>query len=232
MIDTLPELFTIRIILALSMLAVVCFFDIWKREVHDYLWIVFGGAGLTLLIIEPIPIDVIYSILFALIIAPIAAILWRMGLFGGADAFALMVLAIIAPQFTLNENVITPLTTLSNAAILFVVPLLINVLRNIVSITKHEGIFEGFDETRNRKIIAMFIGYHAKNPKYGFSIERKKRKVKKFKFSFHHAENTEFEIKPNTWITPGIPYLLLIAGGFIIQLIYGDIILSMLKTIM
>ena len=116
----------------------------------------------------------------------------------GADAFALMVLAIIAPQFTLSENVITPFTTLSNAAILFVVPLLINVLRNIVSIIKHENIFEGFDETRNKKIIAMFIGYRSKKPKYGFSIERKKRKVKKFHFSFHHAENAQFEINPNT----------------------------------
>lgn len=230
MIDTLPELFAIRVILALLMLAIGCFFDIWKREVHDYLWIIFGGVGLGLLIIEPVPIDAIYSILFALIIAPIAIVLWRLGLFGGADAFALMALAIIAPQFTLNENTITPFTTLSNAAILFVIPLLINALRNIISITKHENIFEGFDETAVKKIIAMFIGYRAKNPKHGFSIERKRYKVKKFLFSFHHAEKESFENKPNTWITPGIPYLLLITGGFIIQIIYGDIILSGLET--
>jgi preflagellin peptidase FlaK len=224
--DTLPELFVIRIILALSMLAIGCFFDIWKRGVHDYLWIGFSGAGLAILLVEPSPIDTITTIGFALIIAPIAIIIWRMGLFGGADAFSLIALAVIAPQLTLSENIISPFTTLSNAAILFVIPLLVNVLRNIISILKHEDIFEEFNETTTKKIIAMFIGYRAKNPHYGFSIEKYDGKIKKLEFSFHHAENEEFTNTPNTWITPGIPYLLLITGGFIIQIIYGDIILS------
>ena len=228
MMDTLPELFIIRIILALSMLAIGCFFDISKRIVHDYLWVVFSGAGLAILLVDPSPIDTITKIGFALLIAPFAIIFWRMGLFGGADAFALMALAVIAPQFTLSENIVTPFTTLSNAAILFVIPLLVNVLRNIISIVKHENIFEGFNETTGKKIIAMFIGYRSKNPQYGFSIEKHDGKMKKLEFSFHHAENEEFTNTPNTWITPGIPYLLLITGGFVIQIIYGDIILSIL----
>lgn len=224
--DTLPELFAIRIILAFSMLAIGCFFDIWKREVHDYLWIGFSGASLAILLVEPSPMGAIIEIGYALLIAPIVIIVWRMGLFGGADAFALMTLAVIAPQFTLSENVITPFTTLSNAAFLFVVPLLVNALRNVTSIIKHENIFEGFNETTGKKIIAMFIGYRAKNPQYGFSIEKQDGAIKKLEFSFHHAENEEFANTSNTWITPGIPYLLLITGGFIIQIIYGDIILS------
>ncbi|MCH7966054.1 MAG: prepilin peptidase [Thaumarchaeota archaeon] len=229
--EILAELFTIKIIIALSMLAIGCFFDISKRSVHDYLWLVFSGAGLLILLVDPSPIDSITAIGFSLIIAPVAIIAWRMGLFGGADAFALMALAIIAPQFTLSENTITPFTTLSNAAILVVIPLLVNVMRNIISIIKHESIFEGFNEITGRKIIAVFIGYRAKNPQYGFSMEKKYGKIKKLKFSIHHAENQEFCTKPNTWITPGIPYLLLIAGGFVIQIIYGDIILSVLMQI-
>ncbi len=227
--DTLPELFIIRIILALLMLAIGCFFDISKRSVHDYLWVVFSGAGLAILFVDPSPIDTIITIGFALLIVPFAIIFWRIGLFGGADAFALMALAVIAPQFTLSENIVTPFTTLSNAAILFVIPLLVNVLRNIISIAKHENIFEGFNETIGKKIVAMSIGYRSKNPHYGFSIEKQDGKIKKLEFSFHHAENEEFTNTPNTWITPGIPYLLLITGGFVIQIIYGDIILSVLR---
>ncbi len=47
----------------------------------------------------------------------------------------------------------------------------------------------------------------------------------------HHAENQEFCNTPNTWITPGIPYLLLITGGFVIQLLFGDVILDRLLGI-
>jgi preflagellin peptidase FlaK len=229
--EIIPELFFIRIVLVLAMLAIGGIFDIWKREVHDYLWLGFGGAGIALLIIEPFQMDVVYSTLFALIIAPIVLVIWRMGLFGGADAFALIAIAIIAPQFTLAENIVTPITTLSNAAVLFVVPLIINALRNMVSIIKHENIFEGFEDPTYKKILASFLGYKAKNPKYGFSIEKNEHKVKKFVFSFHNADNAEFSEKPNTWITPGIPYLLLIIGGFLIQLVYGDIIITSLKLV-
>ncbi|AFS80856.1 hypothetical protein NKOR_04850 [Candidatus Nitrosopumilus koreensis AR1] len=223
--ETIPEIFLIRIGLALGMLAIGGFFDIWKREVHDYLWIVFGVAGAILLIFEPNQTDIIYSTLFALIIAPISILIWRMGLFGGADAFALIALAVIAPQITISGNIVTPFTTLSNAAVLFIVPLLVNALRNTISKIRGENIFEGFDETLPRKILASFLGYRAKNPKYCFSIEKNEGSVKKIAFSFHHADNEEFSEKPNTWVTPGIPYLLLIIGGFLIQLGYGDIIL-------
>ena len=228
--ETIPELFFIRIVLVLTMLAIGGILDVWKREVHDYLWLSFGGAGIVLLIIEPFQMDVIYSTLFALIIAPIVLVIWRMGLFGGADAFALIAIAIIAPQFTLAENIVTPITTLSNAAVLFVVPLMINALRNMVSIIKHENIFEGFEDPTYKKILASFLGYKAKNPKYGFSIEKNEDKIRKFVFSFHNADNAEFSEKPNTWITPGIPYLLLIIGGFLIQLVYGDIIIAGLNS--
>jgi len=229
--DLIGDINLIRIIVALVMLAIGGIFDVWKREVQDYLWIIFGGIGLALLLIEPEPMDAIYSVLFALIIVPIAIVIWRIGLFGGADAFALIALALIAPQVTFIENTITPLTTLSNAAVLIIIPLIINVLRNIISISKQENIFEGFNETKSRKIIACIYGYRAKQPKHGFSIEKKRGKSKKFSFSMHHAENENFTTKPNTWITPGIPYLLLIIAGFVIQLVLGDLIINGLYMI-
>ena len=96
----------------------------------------------------------------------------------------------------------------------------------MISQIKGEEIFEGFDETKAKKILASLIGYKAKNPKFGFAIEKEVDGKKKIDLAIHHAENQEFCTTPNTWITPGIPYLLLIMGGFIIQLIYGDIIIG------
>jgi preflagellin peptidase FlaK len=163
---------------------------------------------------------------FALIIAPFVIVIWRLGLFGGADAFALVALAVIAPMATISENPVTPFTTLSNAAVLFIIPFLINVMRNIIAQIRGEHIFEGFDESTGKKLAAILMGYKAKNPKFGFAIEKIENGKKKLDLAIHHSENQEFCTKPNTWITPGIPYLLLITGGFIIQILYGDVLLG------
>jgi len=212
--------------LALTMLIVGSIIDVRKREIHDYYWIGFGSVGFLLLFLDPDLVSNLQTIGFALIIAPFVILMWRIGLFGGADAFALIALAVIAPMATISENAVTPFTTLSNAAILFVFPFLINVMRNVIAQIKGENIFVEFDESSGKKLVAILVGYRAKTPKFGFAIEKTENGKKKFDLAIHHAENQEFCTKPNTWITPGIPYLLLITGGFIIQLFYGDIILG------
>ncbi len=226
MSEFLLEFETIRILSAVIMLGIASFYDIWKREIHDVLWIGFGAFSVVLLFIDPNFSESVMAILISLIIAPFAIFLWRTGMFGGADAFALIVLASLAPMVTLTDNPVTPLTTLSNAALLFVFPLLANVIRNSISILKNENIFEGFNETKFKKSLAMIIGYRAKKPNYGFAIEKTEGGQKKLNIVFHNAETAEFFSRTNTLITPGIPYILLITGGFIIQLIYGDILMN------
>ncbi len=226
MSEFLLEFESIRIIAAVIMLGIASFYDIWKREIHDVLWIGFGALSVVLLVFDPNFSDSATSILISLIIAPFAIFLWRTGMFGGADAFALIVLAGLAPMMTLTNGPITPLTTISNGAMLFVFPLLANVIRNVISIIRKEDIFEGFNESKFKKSLAMIIGYRAKDPNYGFAIERTEGGQKKLNIVFHNAETTEFCSSKNTWITPGIPYILLITGGFIIQLVYGDILMN------
>lgn len=226
MIESLLNYNIIGIGLVLTMLIIGSAIDIWKREIHDYYWIVFGSVGFLLIFINSDILPYLLNIGIALIIAPFVIFIWRIGLFGGADAFALIALAVIAPMATLSGNPVTPFTSLSNAAILFIIPFCINLLRNVISIIKHENIFEGFEESKFKKIAAMLIGYKVKNPKFCFSIEKTEKGKKKINLTVHHAENEEYCTQPNTWITPGIPYLLLITGGFIMQLLYGDLLLS------
>ncbi|MEX0863044.1 A24 family peptidase C-terminal domain-containing protein [Nitrosopumilus sp.] len=226
MIESLTNYHIVGIGLGLIMLILGSIIDVWKREIHDYYWIGFGIIGFLLVFLSSEIIPNILMMGFALIIAPFVILIWRIGLFGGADAFALIALAVIAPMATFTENPVTPFTTLSNAAILFVIPFLINITRNVISQSKGENIFEGFDESTIKKIVAAFMGYRSKNPKFGFAIEKTENGKKKIDLTIHHAENQEFCTTPNTWITPGIPYLLLITGGFVIQLFFGDIILT------
>jgi len=230
MFEFLLDVYTIRILLAIIMLSIASSIDIWKREINDALWIGFAVIAIVLIFIEPDLIEILKNIGISLIIAPVALVIWRIGIFGGADALGLIVLAALAPQANFSDGVITPFTTLTNAAIFSVIPIFTNLIRNIMALLNHNDIFEGFDETRSKKTLAMFLGYRAKNPKYGFSIEKTEGNHKKLDFSLKHAEKAEFCNKPDTWITPSIPYILYITAGFVAQVIFGDVILTILSN--
>jgi len=230
MFEFLLDAYTIRIVLAMIMLSIASLIDIWKREINDALWIAFAAIAVVLIFIEPDLIDILKNIGISLIIAPVVLIIWRMGIFGGADALGLMVLAVLAPHASFSDGLITPFTTLTNAAIISIIPIFTNAIRNIMALLYHNDIFEGFDETRAKKTLAIFLGYRAKNPKYSFSIEKTEGNHKKLDFSLKHAEKAEFCNTPDTWITPGIPYILYITGGFVVQVVFGDIVLNILSN--
>lgn len=230
MFEFLLDVYNIRILLAILMLSIASSIDIWKREISDALWIGFAAVAVVLIFLEPDLTGILKSIGISLIIAPVALVIWRMGIFGGADALGLMVLAALAPQASLSNGLITPFTTLTNAALLSVIPIFTNVIRNVIALLNHSNIFEGFNETRSKKILAIFLGYRAKNPKYGFSIETTEGNHKKLDFSLKHAEKAEFCSKPDTWITPSIPYILYITAGFVVQIVFGDIVLNALSN--
>src|SRR3989338_1188547 len=157
------DVYQIRIISALVMLIAASALDVWKREVHDILWVVFGAIAIILIFVESLSDQILIEVAFSLIIAPIALVLWRVGLFGGADAFSVIVLAALAPQLTLSENFVTPLTILTNAALLSIVILAVNFIRNLIAILNHRDVFAGFDENKFKKMCAMFIGYRSTN---------------------------------------------------------------------
>ncbi|MGI0072365.1 MAG: prepilin peptidase [Nitrosotalea sp.] len=225
------DLDTMRIITAISMLAVASFLDIRKREINDILWIGFGAVAFVMIFVSGDIWSTLRTTGVAMIIAPIALVVWRLGIFGGADAFCLIALGALAPMASIYGSMVTPITTLTNAAILSIVPLFVNLGRNLFAMSKKEEIFKGFDETRLNKVIAVFVGYRAKSPKYGFSIEKTEGNKKRLDLGFRHAENTQFCTESETWITPGIPYIIYIAGGFVIQIFYGDIIVNLVRSI-
>jgi len=226
MFDGFLDLYQIRIIAAIVMLGIATTMDLWKREITDHVWIGFGAFSVLLLFLEPNLLETLPILGISLIVAPLALLLWRIGFFGGADALGLIVLAGLAPMITLSEHLISPFTTLVNAAIISMLYMFSNVIRNLISISKHENIFEGFKDTKIKKILAIFLGYKAKNPRYGFSIEKTVGNHKKLNLALHNAENTEFCTISNTWITPGMPFILFISAGFLIQLFAGDIIFT------
>lgn len=220
---------TVRIFLAILMLGVASYADIKKREIEDRIWIIFGGLSVILLFFTP---DISHSLVMigiSLIVAPVALLVWRIGFFGGADAFALIVLASLAPGATLSSSQVNPFTTLIDAVLLSIIPVFVNVIRNVISMLRHEDIFKGFEnETQKNKIIAMFVGHRSKNPRFSFSIEKREGNSRKLDFALKNADSTEFCSSSDTWVTPGVPYMIYILGGFIVQLVYGDMIFNLM----
>jgi len=222
------DILHIRILFALAMLGTATIIDIKSREISDLIWIIFGVISGILLFFEPNIIEAAFGVGFALIVAPLVLILWRFGLFGGADALGLIVLSALAPMATLTDSVVSPFSIVVNSALLSTSPMLINFIRNSILILRKEDIFHDFDETTSKKIFAMFLGYRSKNPKYSFSLETQVGKKKRLNIALHNSDTAEYCTTPDTWVTPGLPFMIFILGGFIIQLLFGDVILSLI----
>ena len=225
------DIFHIRILFALAMLGSATIIDIRKREISDLLWIICGAISVVLLFLEPNILEAAFGVGFSLIVAPLVLVLWRFGLFGGADALGLIVLASLAPMATLSDSGVSPFSIVVNSAILSISPMLINFMRNSILILRKNDIFHDFDEPASKKVLAMFLGYRSKNPRYSFSLERNVGSKKELNIALHHSDNAEYCTTPDTWVTPGLPFMIFILGGFILQLIFGDIILNGLGII-
>jgi len=222
------DIFQIRILFAIVMLSSATIIDIRKREISDLMWVIFGVVSVILLLFEQDIIQAAFGVGFSLIVAPIVLILWRFGLFGGADALGLIVLASLAPMATLSDSVVSPFSVVVNSALLSVTPMIVNFIRNSIRLLRKDNIFEDFDEPTSKKIFAMFIGYKSKNPKYSFSLETQIGKKKRLNITLHNSDTAEYCNTPNTWVTPGLPFMIFIFGGFILQLLFGDVILSLI----
>jgi preflagellin peptidase FlaK len=222
------DILHIRILFALAMLGTATIIDIRSREISDLMWIIFGVISGILLFFEPNIIEAAFGVGFALIVAPLVLILWRFGLFGGADALGLIVLSALAPMATLTDSVVSPFSIVVNSALLSVTPMVVNFIRNSILILRKQDIFYDFDETTAKKVFAMFLGYRSKNPKYSFSLETQVGKKKRLNIALHNSDTAEYCTTPDTWVTPGLPFMIFILGGFLVQLLFGDVILSLI----
>jgi preflagellin peptidase FlaK len=163
----------------------------WKtREVSDSVWILFAPTAFALTFIELLLYEtsnmLVYGISFGLTTA-FAIILFYSGGFGGADAKALICLALALPFYPQNlltplleeislispiSQILFPMTVFSNAVLLAAAAAVYMLLHNIFWHWKAgKKIFEeGYrNESLGRKILVLITGYKV-------SVERLKEK--------------------------------------------------------
>ena len=249
-------LIELRITACAVMLALAAIIDIKKREIPDKVWIGFGSFGVLLAILQftsgpddallgraPVGVNTLFGYLLGIgIIAPIAYAIYKSGLFGGADSKALIAIAVLMPTYDgmlFKIHGFTALTVLTNALIISMSQLIFNSARNLIAMSRGVSIFEGIEEGRARKALAIVMGYRSAStqgylfPMEGIDESGRRRFTfnpsKYDEFLGHEEEERESEHEKltfgrPTWVTQALPFIVYLAIGFGVMLILGDLL--------
>ncbi|NWF86372.1 prepilin peptidase [Candidatus Bathyarchaeota archaeon] len=162
---------------ALIFLLYASFSDYKTREVSNKVWIVFAPLALVLTMVELILYEdatsmLFYGLSFGLV-AAFAFILFYSGGFGGADAKALMCLALALPFYPEGLTPLSgtispisekffPITVFSNSVLLAAATAIYMFLRNIIwRVKTGRKLFEENQESESfgRKVLVLITGY-------------------------------------------------------------------------
>jgi preflagellin peptidase FlaK len=231
---------SIRLITGIVLLSYSSYTDIKTRRAANILWIIMAVIGSVLLVIQyaVVGFSNIWYLVFIPIMIALMYLFFQMRLlFGGADAKALMALAILVPlqPALLGEQL--PLwksfmpgswIIFANATILF---LFIPISLLIFNIGK-----------RNLQFPHCLLGYKISlekaKQKFVWPLEKIKdgnRRLmympKKFDVDEDLAEFEKLGIT-EIWVTPKIPFMIPLLAGFLVTFFLGDLLLKIVQVIM
>jgi preflagellin peptidase FlaK len=228
----------IRLLTGFSILFYASYTDMKKRMETNILWIIMGGIGAVLLIVqfllEGFGNQTLYLIFIPIMIGLVYVFFQLRLIFGGADAKALMAIAILTPfqpfqtlsTYPLHPSVMPfSWVIFSNSIILF---LLIPISLFIFNVLK-----------RNIRFPHCFLGYKVSIEKakksFVWPLERFENDTLKFSYvptSFDPSDQIElFEKKgiKELWVTPKIPFMIPLLAGFVTGFFYGDILTAVMQ---
>jgi preflagellin peptidase FlaK len=231
---------SIRLITGIVLLSYSSYTDIKTRRAANILWIIMAVIGSVLLVIQyaVVGFSNIWYLVFIPIMIALMYLFFQMRLlFGGADAKALMALAILVPlqPALLGEQL--PLwksfmpgswIIFANATILF---LFIPISLLIFNIGK-----------RNLQFPHCLLGYKISlekaKQKFVWPLEKIKdgnRRLmympKKFDVDEDLAEFEKLGIT-EIWVTPKIPFMIPLLAGFLVTFFLGDLLLKIVQVLM
>ena len=229
--ETGTTLDIIRLLVGAVILFYASYTDIKTRRASNYLWVIMGATGLILILVQQLTIGFgnnINYLIFVPIMIALIYVLFQLGLiFGGADAKALMAIAILVPIQPIIYDF-----PIWNTLLPFSFVILFNSLLLFLAIPISLFIFNIFK--RDMKIPHSFLGYRmaikeAKG-KYVWPLERivdGKLKFatipKSYDAEDEYIELEKFGIK-EIWVTPKVPFMIPLLAGYVFSFIIGDIL--------
>jgi len=235
----------------------------WKsREISDLIWVFMTASGIPLLIYEAyirgFGFWIILSATSILFSTITGLTLYKLDLFGGADAKALISLSLLIPvipeelSIKLGTHPITSISIFNNSIILSTTPAMYLLIRNTCRMATGENIFTGLEkESIIKKILAMMTGYRIKlselkDKRFLYPIEEVKLEngVIKRKLSVRIGASLGEErlediiklyddgvLEGEIWVTPALPLIIFIAMGTLITFTYGDIVMKFMRSL-
>jgi archaeal preflagellin peptidase FlaK len=229
----------IRLITGAVLLAYASYTDIKTRRAANILWVIMGIIGAILLVIQFLDggfPNILYLVFIPIMIALVFIFFQMRLLFGGADAKALMALAILVPIQPIIEGspLWKPYLSLPGSWIIFANALILFLLIPISLLVINIG-------KRNFRFPNCFLGYviSVEKAKQTFvwpmeKIKDGKRKLvympKNFDVDEELAEFEKLGIK-DIWVTPKIPFMIPLLAGFLATFILGDILLQIFQIL-
>jgi len=238
MVDTVEFIDIFRLIVGISILSYASYTDMKTRRASNLLWILMGSIGVILLLAQYFTTGFgnPYYLLFIPIMIGLFFVFFQLRLiFGGADAKALMAIAILAPlepaieQFPIWKGSVMPFSwsIFSNAIIMFMFIPLGFLVFNIAK--------------RNAKFPYALLGYKMNikkaREKFVWPLEKIVDGKRKFVYmpKDFDAEDEFEEFEKNgiteVWVTPKIPFMIPLLIGFIFAFIFGDILFHIIRLI-
>jgi len=237
MIETGALLDIIRLIVGSLLLGYASYTDIKTRRAANILWIIMGITGAILLIIQWITLgfqNPYYLIFIPIMIGLMYAMFQLRLIFGGADAKALMALAILIPfqpqiySIPLWGQSIMPgsWTVFSNAVVVF---LIIPISLLIYNLIKRDIVFPYC-------LLGYKMDIETAKQNFIWPLERIDEQGKR-RFSYMPKDfDVDEELKifeqrgiDRIWVTPKIPFMIPLLIGFILTFILGDILFTFMQ---
>jgi len=254
-----------RVFLSLLIFVYASVSDIKKREVSNKVWLIMAPLAFVLTIFQCIVFspELLQLYLLSFVITAVLSVaLFYAGAFGGADAKALMCLALALPSYQnylFQSNVpfvspIFPITVFGNGVLLAAFSVVYVALRNSVwRLRTERKLFEGFEnESSWRKFLAFFTGYKIKvsdlEKGHMYPLEdigtKETGETERRLLVFPKDENVkgiverilkaeqEGQLSNEVWATPGLPLLVFLTAGLVVALVFGDIVWILLRLIL
>lgn len=232
----------VNTVISSLMLIVASFMDLKRREVDDWVWLLLSSLTLpSTAYLYLLLWDTQYPVIATASIAlssTLALVFYKFELYGGADAKAIISLALALPaSFHGNRlHPFSPVTVFLNGLLISLsVPASLLAYNLVVRPVLHkESLFAGLEGLPlHLRIGALFLGTRVDWPK-NFWAKILVKNGERLSFSpplESYFPTSSGGASDRTWATPGIPLILFIAVGHVLNVLYGDLLFPIFKLL-
>ena len=239
----------VRTLISIIMLGYASYKDIKTREIHDMTWIIPSAIGVVICIYEIylgyLQINIaLINIGFMLILC---LVLWFLSLFGEADLLAFLALSIIHPRapsydFLLYPPLIFSFTLIANSAITGSLVSVFTVGANIYEKIQGVDLFERYQKISPlKKLMIMFTGRYVllkslRGPPFEYPLEVDGYLILKPDLFDDKNANKIFRALrekniARVWVSSTLPYVVVLFIGYVISVIFGDLMFAIMSRL-